>query len=203
MSRNNKKQKLFSSGGFTLVEMLVSIAVFMSVMVVATGSLVSIIHENDKAQVIKSVVDNLTFAVDSISRNLRTGTDYACKTSASDVSFLGDCPNGGELIHYKAPDLTYTQYKFVNTVTAASTGMGNIQRQTGCNQTGDSCTGTWQSITAPTQNVNVSVMTFYVLGTVAPNQPRVIITADGFIKASDGGASEFTIQTTASQRSRN
>ncbi len=188
------------SRGFTLVEMLVSIAVFMSVMVVAAGSLVSIINENDKAQNIKSVVDNVTFAIDSISRNLRSGSDFSCiPTNGS--SFSGDCSTGGQTIRYwNSTDGAYTEYRFVDSGSISSS-TGNIQRASGCDVSGV-CTTSWQSITAPTANVTISNMVFYVLGTTAGFQPRVLVTVSGTITSKDGTKTEFTMQTTASERVR-
>jgi type II secretory pathway pseudopilin PulG len=196
--------------GFTLVEMLVSIAVFMSVMVIAIGSLVSIINSNKKAQSIKSLTDNITFALDSISRNMRVGTDYKCKATDS-PDFTFECPNGGkEVMFLDSSENSYTKYRYVDTETASASNMGNIQRIKNCDSGGSSCDPSgWQSLTAPTENVDITNMTFYILGTGtegAPiserRQPRMIITAQGSITAHDGSKTEFTLQTTASQRAR-
>ena len=67
--------------GFTLVEMIVSLALFSVVAVIAIGALLKVIDANDKAQSIQSAVTNLNFALESMSRDLRTGTDYDCETS--------------------------------------------------------------------------------------------------------------------------
>jgi hypothetical protein len=67
----------------------------------------------------------------------------------------------------------------------------------------------WQSITAPTSTVNITNMTFYVLGTASSTdpiianrtQPRVIITIEGDVMSKEGKSS-FMLQTSASERSR-
>ena len=64
--------------GFSLVEMLVAIAVFMSVMVVAVSALITIINSNKEAESIKATTDNVTFAIEGISRDMRIGTNYRC-----------------------------------------------------------------------------------------------------------------------------
>ena len=60
--------------GFTLVEMLVSISVFLVVMLVAASSLLSIIDGNNKAQSLKSAINNLNFALEDMEKNIRVGT---------------------------------------------------------------------------------------------------------------------------------
>lgn len=213
MYKNNMKKE----SGFTLIEMLVSIAVFMSVMVVAVSALVSVINVNRKTQQIKSVVDNATFVIDSISRNARVGTNFSCKINVTDSNFIGDCPTGGAVFEYQATDGTYTQFKFVAS-NLLSAGQGNIQRLEGCpDASGNGCpidpqTGlpNWQSMTAPTSTVNITSLNFYVLGVNHQNdvtvstrtQPRLIITAEGDIIGTGGEKTDFTLQTTASERSR-
>lgn len=202
MSRNNTLQK---NSGFTLVEMLVAIAIFTTFMIVAIGALVSIISENDKAQTIKSVIDNVTLAVDSISRDVREGTNYSCLDSHDNLS-VAPCSGVG-LMYLDPTNQTgtpYVKYQFVTTA-VAGTSTGNIQKITGCNAAGACGTNVWQSITAPTANVNISNMSFMINGDGTTGQPRVFITADGFIAvaATNGQTTEFDIQTTASQRVRN
>ena len=187
--------KIIKNKGFTLVEMLVSIAVFMSVMVVAVSSLLSIIDANKKAQNIKSVIDNVTFAVESISRDMRVGTNYQCSLSATSLDFATGCgTSGGKAIQY-SNGVDTIQYRYVNGANLLSTdGGGNIQKRTIPDTT-------WYSMTAPTSTVNITNMSFYVLGTSAGQQPRVIITAEGQI-INKNTTTEFNLQTTASERAR-
>ena len=204
----NKKNKQKSSG-FTLVEMLVAIAVFMSVMVVAVTALISIVNANRKSQAIKSVVDNVTFAIDSISRDMRSGTDYRCGDLSNDgfLTTVKDCSGGDNGVQYKEPDGSYTQYRFVST-DDLPLGKANIQKRS-CPSI-SSCLD-WQDMTAPISNVNITNMKFYVLGSNASGsvrgsrtQPRVIITLEG-VAGDDakGTKTTFQIQTTVSQSVRN
>ena len=201
----NKKNKQKSSG-FTLVEMLVAIAVFMSVMVVAVTALISIVNANRKSQAIKSVVDNVTFAIDSISRDMRAGTNYRCGDLSTDNFFIieGDCTGGNNGVQYKNPDNTFTQYRFVSTNKSPT---ANIQKRS-CPSI-SSCLD-WKDMTAPISNVNITNMKFYVLGSETGGlergsriQPRVIITLEG-VAGDDakGTKTTFQIQTTVSQSVR-
>ena len=196
----NKKQKI---SGFTLVEMLVAIGIFLSVMVVAVGSLISIIDANKRSQRIKNVVDNVTFAIENISRDMRNGTDYRCIVSSGDTDGNVNCTNGGREVSYTpSGGVGSIHYRYVPT-DRVEDGEGNIQK---CVDSGGICG--WKSMTAPTSVVNITNMTFYVLGvgttggTLTSLQPRVIITAQGVIIDREGKQINFNLQTTASQRTR-
>ena len=64
--------------GFTLLEMIVSIAIFTVVALVAVGALLKVVDANKKAQSLKTSINNLNFALDSISREMRVGSNYQC-----------------------------------------------------------------------------------------------------------------------------
>lgn len=87
--------------GFTLVEMIVSLAIFSIVSVVALGSLVKIVSANKKAQTLQASISNINFAIDSMSRELRTGNYYLCESNSGNPNYEGDnmddvreCPSG-------------------------------------------------------------------------------------------------------------
>ncbi len=100
--------------GFTLLEMLVSLGVFAIVAVIAVGALVRITILNRQAQTLQSSMNNIAFAMESISRDLRVGTNYACEKDVSNIiwssvegSNLGqkECvvdanPSGNRIIAY-------------------------------------------------------------------------------------------------------
>jgi len=196
--------------GFTLVEMLVAIAVFMTVMTAVIGAMLSVIDANRKSQAIKSVIDNLNFAIETISRDMRVAQNYSCSTDDPmpmnpDFS-SGDCPSGGEAVQYQKSDTEYVQYRFEAN---PASGEGNLQRRI-CTPTPNDCPNTvdaWQSITAPTSTLQIDKMTFYVLGTGTKNnaygdknQPRVVITAEGMAGTKETVRTDFTLQTSISQR---
>lgn len=88
------------SRGFTLIELMVSLTVFSIVMVVSVGTLLIMIDSNAKAQALYSSSVNLSFALDSMTRELRTGYKYECRTTmVSHASALptgrGDCDTAG------------------------------------------------------------------------------------------------------------
>ncbi len=75
---NDTALSSMSSRGFTLVEMIVSLMIFSIVAVVALAALVKIIDANNKAQTIQAAVTSLSFSLDSMSRELRTGSNIHC-----------------------------------------------------------------------------------------------------------------------------
>jgi prepilin-type N-terminal cleavage/methylation domain-containing protein len=64
--------------GFTLIEMIVSLAVFSIVVTITVGALLVLIGTNQQLQDEQSVMTNLSFALDSMTREIRTGTHYFC-----------------------------------------------------------------------------------------------------------------------------
>lgn len=64
--------------GFTLIEMIVSLGVFSIVITIAVGALLVIISTNRQLQAEQSVMSNLAFAMDSMTREMRTGYNYYC-----------------------------------------------------------------------------------------------------------------------------
>lgn len=164
-----------SSAGFTLVEMIVAIFVFSVVMVIATGALASIIGANRKAQAVKSVMNNIAFSVDSMTRALRVGTDYDCGVSSCAL-------NGSESLTFTDVDGREIEYRF-------NEGTGQIER---------SIDGAgFLALTAP--EVVIERLRFYVDGVDADGQPRVLIVVSGHAGAGRAETS-FDIQTLVSQR---
>ena len=75
-----------SQQGFTLVEMIVSLAIFAIVAVVAVGALLKVTDANKKSQTLKTAINNLNFALESMSREMRVGANYAAN---SDIAGIG------------------------------------------------------------------------------------------------------------------
>lgn len=74
-----------SQKGFTLIEIIVAVSIFVVVMVIAIGAVLNAVDANRKAQNINVIVNNLNLAVESMVRDLRTGNDYnPCDISLSD-----------------------------------------------------------------------------------------------------------------------
>lgn len=187
-----------SGKGFTLVEMIVSIALFAVVMMVAVGALLSLTSANKKAQALQSVMNNLNISLDSMVRNVRMGAFYYCVGGTSTGTNTANCPNGETQLDFTCnpdtPSCAVTSgrwaYKF-----GCGTTVDAICKSTNA---GDP-TPSWAPITAP--EVKIQDMTFYVVGTTRSDtvQPKVIMVIKG--EAGTGKAlTAFHIQATAVQR---
>jgi prepilin-type N-terminal cleavage/methylation domain-containing protein len=64
--------------GFTLIETLVSLALFSIVLVITGGVIVSVLDINKKNQLVSNVVSNLNYSIDSMIRDIKTGYLYKC-----------------------------------------------------------------------------------------------------------------------------
>jgi prepilin-type N-terminal cleavage/methylation domain-containing protein len=72
-----------AQAGFTLIEMIVSLGLFAVVVTTAVGALMVLISSNTQIQAEQSVMSNLEFALDSMTREIRTGSNYFCSYASS------------------------------------------------------------------------------------------------------------------------
>lgn len=178
--------------GFTLIELLVSVALFTIVMVTSLGALLSMSAASRRAQAYKTAIDNLSSAVESMARTIRTGSDYGCAPPTG-----GNCPSGATSITFKAFSGQDTYYR-LDTTSAVCGQTGTI----GC--VSRSTNGIdWLAITAP-EIVVENIASFYVfgapIGSLDNVQPRVVITLRGYVQLSGTQQVPFNIQTNVTQR---
>ncbi len=76
--------------GFTLIEMIVSLGVFSVVVTTAVGAILVLIATNQQLQAEQSVMTNLAFALDTMTREIRTGYNYYCD---SEPNYSSSGPN--------------------------------------------------------------------------------------------------------------
>ena len=96
--------------GFTLVEMLIVLGLFSFMMTLATSVLYSTQAINVKIQETQSILDNVNIAIDTMSREIRYGTDFRASNSIEDTNFLRrkssryDTTHGGKVLFFKPQD---------------------------------------------------------------------------------------------------
>ena len=191
-------------GGFTLIEMIVAIALFSVVMVVAVGALLSLTGANKKAQALQSVMNNLNISIDSIVRNVRMGSKYYCGVGSG----TNDCSTGGTAITFdcnpRTPSCAATGGRWGYEIVCPQGFSGNGTCPSGGYIARSTNGGTsWSRITAP--EVTISSMKFYVVGTTPGTtgdtvQPKVIVVVKGEAGGVGKTNTKFHIQATAVQR---
>jgi prepilin-type N-terminal cleavage/methylation domain-containing protein len=189
-----------ASRGFTLVELLVSLALFTIVVTAAVGSLYSVNQASAKVGAMRTVLDNLTFATESMSRTIRTGNTIVCggvdnQSGNPNCPIAGQNGPGNEISLNSTIDGKEIEYRWR---TDSVTGNNEIQK---CSVTNNSVTdNNCVSITDP--QINVKKMSFYVDGADPADgkQPSVIIIMQGTANAGVNNVEPFNIQLYASQR---
>ena len=185
--------------GFTLIEMLVSITIFSIVMVMALGSLLALSVADRKAETLKSGVDNLTFALDSMSRAIRTGSSYDCGNQASTAPT--DCTSGANYFTFLATNGIQTYYQ-LDTAQDGSSLCGQTVLPYGCIERKLGAAGTWIPITSPDLIIQNTGFLFHVKGAPSGDgmQPKVTITTSSTIPVSATQNTLVHMQTTVTQR---
>lgn len=92
--------KKLAPRGFTLIELLVSIGIFSVVIIIVAGAITAVINANKQAQVITSLVNNLNFTLESMTRAIKTGDDL-------DV-IGGDCGDSVSLVDARGRAIAYS-----------------------------------------------------------------------------------------------
>lgn len=175
--------KTNSKKGFTLIEIMVSLSVFIVIMTVSLGSILSILDANDKSKTKKTAMDNLNFALESISRTTRFGTNYYCGVTSTNPPPALDCNGGGSSLSFRASDGTLVVY---------SLSSGRIMK---------TVNGSASPVTS--SETTISRLTFYVFNSAAfPDlgQPKVVMLVSGSTGNKTSTQSVFNLQTLMSQR---
>ena len=186
--------------GFTLVEMMVSVSIFAIVMTIALGSLLAMSESDRKAQTLKSVINNLNFSLDSMSRSIRTGQSFHCDTAQTPLSSPRDCSStaASSFAYLPANASVVTIYKLE---TANAALCGQTTGPVGCIARSVDGGFTYLAITSP--EVYVSALNFYVIGAAeSPStiQPKVVILISGIVTVPATQTSTFNLQTSVTQR---
>lgn len=183
-----KSKKLKAQKGFTLIEIIVAISVFTFIMFISTGSILSILDANRKSQNTRTVLDNLNYSVEAMTRSIRFGSNYHCDISTGSISSVRDCTTGGSSIAVLDSNGARVIYRLNNGAIEKSANSG----------------ASYSKLTSA--DVTITNITFYVIGSTPYSsesshyQPRVIIVISGFAGVKASSKTSFTIETTVSQR---
>jgi prepilin-type N-terminal cleavage/methylation domain-containing protein len=186
-------------GGFTLIELMVSIALFSVVIAIVAAAFTKLLSYNRIALSTNDVSNNLNFVVDSMARSIRTGTSYDCN-----YTYQGNCP----YYNYGNGASTFT---FVDDQGDTDTFiLDTSKNQIGeCFNTTTFCTtanANYQPLTDP--NIKINALQFYVQGVSTTNtdgtQPQVTFVIQGQMTTDPTHAPvTFDIESGATERQIN
>lgn len=163
--------------GFTLIELLVSIGLFSVVLTVALSAILTMADSNKKARTLMSVMNNLNFAVDSMTRSFKSG-DITGITNPNGTG--GDC--------FSTNEADYDTEGGTRSVTyCINLGAGSLQKTVGGDTT-----------SLVSSDVVIQKGTFKIFNSTG--QPQLVIILEGEVKISDKIKSKFSIHTSVSQR---
>lgn len=209
--------------GFTLIEVMVSVTLFLIVMMIALGAVLAIVDGNKKTQAINSVSNNLNSAIESMVRDIKTGYAYTCadldvpEIGADALLYsknAGTCDKDEEnvtsyisFISTISGDKRWVKYYFDNTT---DPNRGVIYKKF-CPASKTTCApgdyGDAIAITSP--DINVQNLEFRIrrpetaTAALSPNdagQPSVFILLKGTAFINQTKVSDFSMQTFVSQR---
>ncbi|MFA5932067.1 MAG: prepilin-type N-terminal cleavage/methylation domain-containing protein [Candidatus Paceibacterota bacterium] len=196
---NNKKK----SGGYTLIETMISISLFLIIVMDGMGALLNANLLNKKSQSMRSVMDNLSFVMEDMSRNIRTGYNYHCFSGTdtiptvpfSNISNPKSCLSGWGIAF---------EYQY-GTISPNDQWVYYIGVYNGKNGIFKSLDGgiTFVQLNPDEITIDPVASGFVVTGAEPPpgdtNQPFITIKLVGNI-TSNGVVTPFILETSASQR---
>ncbi len=178
--------------GFTLIEMIVSVGLFSIVIVIVGTAYLNLVNLDARTRATSDAINNLSFAMDTISRSLRTGTQYECGGHGNGPNCWPDPSNKISFINDQNQYVTYFLDTSVNQIKECVSAVPN-----------SSCSAGVNDFAVSDPRLNVNVFNFYVRGVGINDgiQPEVILVIRGTV-ALQGNQQpvSFTLQTTASQR---
>ncbi len=183
-----KSYKLKANNGFSLIEILVAVSVFSVAVTISMGALMSISDAQQKILALRIVQDNLSYAFDTMGKEIRTGSSYHCGADINDfLATPRDCsvfPGG--------PSFT-----FLNGVGDKITFRLNNSR---IERVLNGNLANVLAMTSPDTIINA--LSFYVTGSPTNDkiQPRVTVILKGTAGIKEKIKSHINIQTTLSQR---
>ena len=187
------EKNIKNNTGFTLIELLVSIALFSIALIISLGAVLNIIDLNRKTQAMASVTNNVNFAVESLTRIVKSAESITGST-ASGVS----CDPGSD---------TQIKLEYIDTYGIFAVGgeglkdvyyrhncaEGTLERQV--TLPGNGTSGSWSIITSE-EDLEVVRIVFDVIN---DDQQKLELLIEG-LATIGGETSSFIIQTTASRR---
>ncbi len=200
------KKKTIHTKGFTLIEVMVSTAIFVVIMVMGIGAVLNANASHKETQGLRTIIDNLNFVMEDMARNLRLGTSYHCPFDPNSAQSLAletaqDCNYDSLSIAFEKQDglsgngADQSIYR-INTINGPSTAF--VEKST---DGGLSFYPITPEVSGASVKIDALRSGFFVIGTVTAQnrQPLVIIRLAGTISVRNVDT-PFNLQTTVSER---
>lgn len=201
--------------------MIVSLALFTVVAVIAIGAFLKITDSNKKSQTLKTTINNLSFTLESMSREMRVGSTYYCiQSSGSTVPTVpaalvaGSCDvtanpainrpwvvafrssKAGVGVTIPTCNLIYS-YLFQRNSVDSNAFVVKKAQQTNC----DNAITATSYVDLVSPDVKFTGMKVLVTPASATNQARASFWFKGYAGERLRERTEFEVQTSVSQRS--
>ena len=201
--------------GYTIIETMIAISIFLVIVMVGMGALLNANFLHQKSQDMRSIMDSLSFVMEDMSKNLRTGYNYHCfkygqsipnnPRDNDTVSTPSSCPAGNSLAiafehqngHLYIDPETKIDYDSEDQWVYRIDSGAIFKSEEGARS------GSFVQLTPEEVDINISYSNFLVLGAEKGDsdsqQPFVTIKLVGEID-SKGVKTPFSLQTSVSQR---
>ena len=175
-----------SSRGYSLLELIVSLGIFSMVMLVVMGAYVTLISLDRQARANNQLAASLSFAVESMARSMRTGTEYDCNGGGTPFTCSGTGGGSISFLDSQGQTITYIQ--------KSDGSIGQCTGTSGCLDN--------NAVSLTDRRINITSLRFYVRGVGINDdmQPNVTFVVAGTMATEAGEVSTFSIQTGATQR---
>lgn len=173
----SRSRHLRTKRGYTLIELIVAVGLFSIIMTLSTGAYLVMIGVNRHTQGLATGINNLAFALESMTTNIRTGTAYCSAPSTTCSTTFSFRDRSGAYVEYGLVGGAVMVCKSQTAFCAPNT-----------------------AVTAPA--VNVTQLTFNATGIAATDalQPYVRINIAGTVTTAPGKTQPFAVQTGAIMR---
>jgi len=203
-SQNTKNRQK----GFTLVEVMVSVALFVTIITIGISAVLNANITHKRTEAVRQVLDNINLLAEDMARNLRTGYDYDCNypdyATAPNPNTPTDCTDSLSIMFEgQFGDPTDSDDQIYYEIIDDINNSGFVRKGSAIDGTPQISPITLSSAVAGGLIVDIDTTQsgFTVIGS-DPNdgiQPRVIIRLSGAINYKDTLV-PFAVQTTVSQR---
>lgn len=197
-------KKTTQQSGFTLIEVMIASALFVVIMVLGIGGLLSVYKTYQINRGMREIVDNMNTVMEDMSRNIRLGRDFTCQVPDTLDTIPGidpdraDCPSKGYTLFFKGQeaDIADTSDRIVYSFRA---DLGNYQ--SGVIMKSRDAGGSYAQVTTPGVVIDMTRSGFVVIGTSPTDsaQPLILIKIVGSFTYKDVTI-PFNIQTTVTSR---